>query len=77
MMLTRDVPTDVGRVDIFSADPGFGFEVHLLSKPADGNPFYVSELRVTAARELNNVTVECDGFDGRFTSTIHIALVGK
>ena len=67
--------SQAGRVLTFQDDPGFGFEIHVLSSSSTSN--VISELRVTAVRELNGVTVECAGGSGRFTSTIQIASVGK
>ena len=64
----------VGTVWTFENDPGFGFEIRILSSSSAGK---MSQLHVTAARELNGVTVECLGGGGRFTSTIHVALVGE
>ena len=65
---------DVGRIFTFENDPGFGFELHVLSRSSATRVF--SELRVTAARQLNGVSVECTGFH-IFMSTVHVALVGK
>ena len=66
--------SQVGAVLNFTDDPGFGFEIHVLDS---GSAVYQSELRVTAVRELNGVTVECAGFQGNFMSTIQIASVGE
>ena len=63
-----------GTVSTFVNDPGFGFEIHILSSSSGS---VISELRVTAVRELNGVTVECIGGSGTFTSTIQIASVGE
>ena len=64
-----------GTVLTFSNDPGFGFEIHVLSSSSASS--VISELRVTAVRQLNGVTVECVGPSGRFMSTIQIASVGE
>ena len=66
--------SQVGTVFNITDDPGFGFEIHILSLSSASS--FISEIRVTAVRQLNGVTVECAG--GRFyTSTIQIASVGK
>ena len=65
--------SQVGRVLPFSNDP-YGFEIHVL--PSSSASSIISELRVTAVRELNGVTVECSGSSGRFMSTIQISSVG-
>ena len=67
--------TDAGRILTFENDPGFGFELHVLSRSSAIRVF--SELRVTAASQLNGVSVECTGPSGIFMSTIHVTLVGK
>ena len=64
----------VGRVLTFPDDPGFGFEIHVLSS---GSARSNSELRVTAVRQLNGVTVECGSYIGSYMSTIEIASVGE
>ena len=63
--------SQAGRVLTIPDDPGFGFEIHVLSSSSASN--VISELHVTAVKELNGVTVECAGGSGRFTSTIQIA----
>ena len=57
----------------FVNDPGFNFELHVVSFNSN---ILTTELQVTAVRELNGVTVECDG-SGMFVSTIQIASVGE
>ena len=64
--------TNIGLVFSLSNDPGFGFELHVL--PSSSSSSVISELRVTAVRQLNGVTVECLGSSGRFMSTVQIAL---
>ena len=64
-----------GIMSIFANDPGFGFEIRLLSSSLSSS--VISELRVTAVRQLNGVTVECLGGSGNFMYTIQIASVGK
>ena len=59
-----------GTVLNFLNDPGFGFEIHVLSSSSTSS--VISELRVTAVRQLNGVTVECLGSDGSITSTFQI-----
>ena len=54
---------------------GSGFEVHTLSVSSNG--ILLSELHVTATRELDNVAVVCHGAAGMFTSTIQIATFGE
>ena len=63
--------SQTGTVSNFINDPGFGFDIHILSSSSSSS--VISELRVTAVRQLNGVTVECLGSSGRFMSTIHIA----
>ena len=53
----------------FENDDEFGFEIHILSSS--------SELRVTAVRQLNGVTVECRGGSGTYMSNIHIVPIGE
>ena len=60
---------------MFQNDPGFGFEIHVLSSSSASS--VISELRVTAVRQLNGVTVECEGGGGRYMSTFQIASVGE
>ena len=62
--------TDFGRKLTFEIDPGFGFELHVLSRSSA-----TSELRVIAARQLDGVIVECTGHSGIFMATIDV--VGK
>ena len=59
--------SQAGRVSTFTNDP-YGFEIHVL--PSSSN--VISELRVTAVKELNGATVECRGDSGSFMSTIQI-----
>ena len=56
-------------------DPGFGFEIYVL--PSNSSSSVISELRVTAVRQLNGVTLECAGDNGHYMSTIMIISVGK
>ena len=56
-------------------DPGFGFEIHILS-PSSASSI-ISELRVTAVSQLNGATVECRGGSGTDMSTIQIVSVGE
>ena len=67
--------SQAGTVLIFVNDPGFGFEIHILSSSSASS--VISELRVTAVRQLNGATVECAGASGSFMSTIQIASVGE
>ena len=55
-------------------DPGFHFEIHIVSTNSNS---IISELQVTAVRELNGVTVECSGLSGNYMSTIEVASVGE
>ena len=63
--------SQAGMVLTFAYDPGFGFEIHVLSSSSARN--VISELRVTAVRELNGATVECTGSSGNYMSTIEIS----
>ena len=73
MRLRVLAPREVGRVEMFPDDPGFAFEVITMAN----NTSIVSELRVTAARELNGVRVDCEGFRGTYMSEIQVASVGE
>ena len=55
-------------------DPGFNFEVHVVSNSSNS---ITSKLQVIAVRDLNDVTVECGGSSGTFMSTIRVASVGE
>ena len=66
--------SQAGTVSMFTNDP-YGFEIHVLSSSSASS--VISELRVTAVRQLNGVTVECTGPSGMSTSTIQIASVGE
>ena len=59
-----------GTVLTFSNDPGFGFEVHILSLSSSSS--IITELRVTAVRQLNGVSLRCVGPSGTLMSTIQI-----
>ena len=63
----------IGSVLTFVNDPGFNFELHVVSI---NSSILTTELQVTAVRELNGVTVECAG-STFFTSTIRVASVGE
>ena len=56
-----------GTVLTFSNDQ-YGFEIHVLSSSNS----VISELRVTAVRQLNGVTVKCVGPSGILMSTFQI-----
>ena len=64
-----------GSVLTFVADPGYRFEIHVVSNSSSS--IITSELQVTAVRELDGVTVECAGHSGTFMSTIRVASVGE
>ena len=65
--------SEAGRVLKFSND-SFGFEIHVLSSSSSSS--VISELRVTAVRQLNGVSVECAG-NRYYSSNIQIAFVGE
>ena len=67
--------SNVGTTVTLQNDPGFGFEIHVL--PSSGPTRVFSELRVTAARQLNNVTVTCEGPSGSFNHPIPIFPLGE
>ena len=76
VMITQSVlSSQAGSALTFTNDPGFGFEIHILSSSSASN--VISELRVTAVRQLNGATVECRGNMGTYLSTIQIASVGE
>ena len=58
----------------FDNDPGFHFELHVVSNSSNS---IASELQVTAVSELNGVIVECGGLSGTFMSAIQVASVGE
>ena len=66
--------SQAGTVLTFVNDP-YGFEIHVLSSSSGSS--VISELRVTAVRQLNGVTVECAGANGSYMSTIQIVSVGE
>ena len=66
--------TQLGSLLTLTNDPGFNFELHIVSN-SSGN--FTTELQVTAVRELNGVTVECFGSSGTITSTINVTSVGE
>ena len=63
-----------GSIFTLVGDPGFNFEVHVVSNSSNS---ITSELQVIAVRDLNDVTVECGGTSGTFMSTIRVASVGE
>ena len=73
--LSRSVSSSqAGTVLSFTDDPGYGFEIHILSSSSASS--VIADLRVTALRQLNGVTVECLGSSGIFMSTIQISSLG-
>ena len=66
--------TQVGSVITFGVDRGFNFELHIVSFSSG---ILTTELQVTAVRELDGVTVVCNGPSGIFRSTIQVASVGE
>ena len=62
--------SQAGRVLTFANDPGFEFEVHVLSSSSASS--IISELCVIAVKQLNGVTVECIGPSGNDMSTIQV-----
>ena len=64
-----------GTILTFQNDTSFGFKIHVLSSSSDNTVH--SELRVTAVRQINGTTVECEGRNGFRMSTIQIASAGK
>ena len=74
LMLRVLAPRAVGELEMFPGDPGYAFEV---TTTALGNGSIVSELRVTAVRELDGVTVNCEGFSGMYMSEIQVAAIGE
>ena len=63
-----------GSILHFQGDPGFNFEIHVISSTSNR---LTTELRVTAVRELNGVTVQCAGASGSFVSVIQVVPVGE
>ena len=68
--------SQIGSFLTFVNDPGFNFELHVVSFSSN---ILTTELQVTAVRELNGVTVECTGVSGTSIcmSTIQVASVGE
>ena len=62
--------SQAGMVLTLVDDPGFGFEIHVLSSSSSSN--VITELHVTAVRQLNGVTVGCRGPIESYMSTIQI-----
>ena len=76
IMLSQSVSSSqAGMILNFPDDPGFGFEIHIMASRLVSN--FISELRVTAVRELNGVTVECAGGNESFMSTIELVSIGE
>ena len=65
--------SQIGSVLTFVNDPGFNFELHVISFNSN---IITTELWVTAVRQLNGVTVECLGSIA-FEATIQVASVGE
>ena len=58
-------------------DPGFGFEIRVLNASKNGSGVF-TELRVTAVRELDGVTVNCQfGGSENYMSTIRVVSFGE
>ena len=74
MLQTSVRSSQVGSKVTIVNDPGFHFEIHVVSNSSNS---IISELQVTAVRQLNGVTVECDADHERYTSTIEVASVGE
>ena len=66
--------SQIGSVLTFLNDPGFNFELHVVSFNSN---ILTTELRVTAVRQLNGVTVQCGGSGDSIESTIQVASVGE
>ena len=64
----------VGSVIRVADESGFHIEIHIISNSSNT---LTSELQVIAVRQLNGVTVECDGPSGNFMSTIQVASIGE
>ena len=62
-----------------AGDPGFNFEIHVVSNINSSTNSTTTELQVTAVRELDGVTVECTiaGTGSPIRSTIQVASSGK
>ena len=67
--------SNVGTILPLRNDPGFEFEIHVLPESSPTRVF--SELRVTAARELNGVTVTCTNGISSFMHMIQIFPLGE
>ena len=70
--LTASTSPAAGTVLSFTDDPGYNFELNIL--PSSSATSVRTEVRVTARRELDGVTVECNGDSGSFMSTINIQI---
>ena len=73
MLQNSALTSQRGSIVTFSNDP-FDFEIHVVSNSSNS---IISELQVTAVRQLNGVTVECDGASKHYMSTIEVAPVGE
>ena len=72
-LATGDAP--VGLVITSEVDPGFNFELHIVSRSSSSA--ITTELQVTAVRELDGIPVRCTGRDGILRSTIRVASIGE
>ena len=66
--------TQLGSLLTFVNDPGFNFEIHIIS---NSSGILTTELQATAVRELNGVTVECFGQNGTIILTIFVTSIGE
>ena len=66
--------SQVGLIVTFAYDPGFHFEIHVISISSNS---ITTELQVTAVRQLNGVTVECAGPSGPSMYVIQVAPIGE
>ena len=64
----------VGTTLTFQRDPGFHFQIHIISNTSSS---ITTQLNVTAVRQLDGVEVVCDGASGSFMSVIRIASIGE
>ena len=71
MLQTNAQSSQLGSTITFGADPGFHFEIRVVSSDRNG---ITTELHVTAKRELNGATVECTGSTGPFMYIIQVAI---
>ena len=76
MLQTSARSSQLGSTVTFERDPGFHFEIRVVSYSVSSN-IITTELHVTAKRELDGTTVECTGSTRTIMYTIQVAAIGE